>query len=110
MRKNLFEMGANLGEGWQSDNKEKKTEQTSMEIKEPNRHQLHIAKEKRRSKTVTIVKPFYVEKQALQHLLKELKKSLGTGGTHKENRLEFQGDIQEQLRKTLEHLGYRFKT
>ena len=109
MKENLFEMGADFGDDWSSDNKDKSTNKVSSEIKEPNKHQLHFAKEKRRGKVVTIVKPFNLEKSNLQALVKTLKKKLGTGGTVKENSLEFQGDIPEQLRKHLEHLGYRFK-
>jgi len=108
--KNLFEMGANFSDNWSADNKQKPTKKVSTEIKEPNKHQLHFAKEKRRGKIVTIVKPFYLEKSNLQALVKTLKKKLGTGGTVKENSLEFQGDIPEQLRKHLEHLEYRFKS
>jgi len=107
--KNLFEMGADFNDDWSSDNKDKPTKKIAIETKEPNKHQLHFAKEKRRGKVVTIVKPFYLEKSDLQILVKTLKKKLGTGGTVKENSLEFQGDIPEQLRKHLEHLGYRFK-
>ena len=109
MKKNLFEMGANFGDDWSSDNKDKPSKKVSTEIKEPNKHQLHFAKEKRRGKVVTIVKPFYLEKSALQALLKTLKKKLGTGGTVKKDSLEFQGDIPEQVRKYLEDLEYRFK-
>jgi len=113
MRKNLFEMGANLetdnDKGWHSDNKDKSNKQTSREIKDPNKHQLHFAKEKRRGKIVTIVKPFYVTKAELQALLKTLKKKLGTGGTIKDNSLEFQGDIPSKVRAVLELLEYRFK-
>jgi translation initiation factor 1 len=109
MKQNLFEMGADFGDDWSSDNKEKPTKKVSTEMKEPNKHQLHFAKEKRRGKVVTIVKPFYLAKSDLQALVKTLKKKLGTGGTVKENSLEFQGDIPEQLRTHLEALGYRFK-
>ena len=107
--KNLFEMGANFSDNWSADNKQKPTKKVSTEIKEPNKHQLHFAKEKRRGKIVTIVKPFYLEKSNLQALVKTLKKKLGTGGTVKENSLEFQGDIPEQLRKELVALEYKFK-
>ncbi len=102
-------MGADFGDDWNSDNKVKPRKATSTEIKEPTKHQLHFAKEKRRGKVVTIVKPFYLAKSDLQALVKTLKKKLGTGGTVKENSLEFQGDIPELLRKYLEHLEYRFK-
>ena len=109
MKENLFEMGANFGDAWSSDNKDKPSKKTSTEIKPPEKHQLHFTKEKRRGKVVTIVKPFYLDKTAIQALLKTLKKKLGTGGTIKEDSLEFQGDIPELLRKHLESLGYRFK-
>ena len=107
--KNLFEMGSNFNDEWSSDNKNKINNNIESKIKEPNKHQLHFAKEKRRGKTVTIVKPFYLNKNDLQDLVKKLKKKLGTGGTTKENSLEFQGDIPELLRKHLEVFGYRFK-
>ncbi len=109
MKKNLFEMGADFGDDWSSDNKDKLSKRVSTEVKAPEKHQLHFAKEKRRGKVVTIVKPFYLDKNTLQALLKILKKKLGTGGTVKEDSLEFQGDIPELLRKHLEALGYRFK-
>ena len=102
-------MGANFEDDWSSDNKQKSTKNVSTEIKEPNKHQLHFAKERRRGKVVTIVKPFCLAKNDLQALVKTLKKKLGTGGTVKEDSLEFQGDTPEKLRKHLEALGYRFK-
>ncbi len=102
-------MGADFGDEWSADNKDKPSKKISTEIKAPEKHQLHFAKEKRRGKIVTIVKPFYLDKTALQALLKTLKKKLGTGGTVKEESLEFQGDIPDTLRTQLETLGYRFK-
>ncbi len=112
MKKNLFEMGADFSDGWQSDNKTgaaKKNNQYCKEILPPGKHHLHFAKEKRRGKVVTIIKPFCLDKKELQALLKNLKKKLGTGGTVKENTLEFQGELQKQLKTLLENLGYRFK-
>ena len=106
---NLFEMGADFSDDWSSDNKDKPSKKVSIEIKIPEKHQLHLAKEKRRGKVVTLVKPFYLDKSTLQTLLKTLKKKLGTGGTLKEDTLEFQGDIPIPLRKQLEALSYRFK-
>jgi translation initiation factor 1 len=110
---NLFEMGANFGaekdNSWSSDNKDKAPKKTSTEIKAPKKHQLHFAKEKRRGKVVTIVRPFCLAKSDLQTLVKTLKKKLGTGGTLKEDSLEFQGDIPQKVRTHLEALGYGFK-
>ncbi len=111
-KKNLFEMGADFEEGWSSNNKDRVVKNSTLPCKEilaPQKHQLYFSKEKRRGKVVTIVKPFCLEKQELQALLKTLKKKLGTGGTIKENTLEFQGELQETLRLQLEALEYRFK-
>ena len=109
MKENIFEMGANFSDDWSSDNKEKKTQEIDKETKEPQAHHLHFAKEKRRGKVVTIVKPFYLEKKDLQTLLKTLKKKLGTGGTGKEESLEFQGEVKDNLKAQLEKLGYGLK-
>jgi len=110
MKENLFEMGTDLGDGWASDNKQKPSSPKSLEVKPPEKHQLYLAKEKRRGKVVTVVQPFYLEKAALQALLKTVKKRLGTGGTLKEDRLEFQGEVSEKLRQVLEAMGYRFRS
>ena len=112
MKKNLFGIGADLGEGWTSDNKEKpkkSSESFCQRHLPPEKHQLYFAKEKRRGKVVTIVKPFCLEKRVLQTLLKTLKKKLGTGGTIRENSLEFQGDIPDPIKKHLEAMDYRFR-
>ena len=109
MKKNLFEMGADFNDEWSSDNKEKPKKKVSTEVKEPQKHQLHFAKEKRRGKVVTIVKPFFLSANDLKALLKTLKKKLGTGGTVKDETLEFQGEVQENLKIQLEKLGYGFK-
>jgi len=66
MKKNLFEMGANFLNEWSSDNKEKPKKKISNQIKEPEKHKLHFAKEKRRGKVVTIVKPFYLSSNDLK--------------------------------------------
>jgi translation initiation factor 1 len=103
----MFEMGAKFDDGWSLKKEESKN--ITKELKTPKKHQLHFAKEKRRGKTVTIVKPFFLEKKELQALLKTLKKKLGTGGTLKEQSLEFQGEVQENLKSILTALEFRFK-
>ena len=112
MKKNLFEMGSSMGgdlnNAWISDNKTKKR-QRAIEQKEPNKHQLYFSKEKRRGKIVTIVQPFYLDKDGLNQLLKKLKSKLGTGGTIKDNSLEIQGEKKDILAKELTSMGYRLK-
>jgi len=109
MRDNLFEIGRDMSDGWSADNKTKPTKPKDSKPKEPNKHQLHFAKEKRRGKVVTIVRPFHLKKDDMQALLKTLKKKLGTGGTIKDDSLEFQGDIATTLRTQLEIQNFRFK-
>ena len=106
---NLFEMGADFDNGWSSDNKDKTHKADTTVYKEASEHRLHFAKEKRRGKVVTIVKPFYLRKETLEGLVKNLKKKLGTGGTIRENSLEFQGDIPQKIRAHLVTIGYVFK-
>ena len=103
----MFEMGAKFDDGWGSDNKEKKVHSSVCKL--PKEHRLVFAKEKRKGKVVTIVKPFYLEKRALQELLKHLKKELATGGSLKENSLEFQGDIKDKLSSRLKELDFSLK-
>jgi len=79
------------------------------ETLEPAKHQLVLHKEKRRGKVVSLVGPFFLEKDVLKALLKTLKKKLGCGGTVSEDFLELQGDIQPKLREYLEALEYRYK-
>ncbi len=109
MKKNPFEMGVSWDNGWSSDNKAKEQKSKSAEIKTPKEHRLHFAKEKRRGKIVTIVKPFFLESKELNELSKKLKKTLGIGGTTKENTLEFQGEVQAKLKEELSKLGFSFK-
>jgi translation initiation factor 1 len=106
---NLFEIESKFEETWVSDNRSKPKQKPPTQIKAPQKHRLHLAKEKRRGKTVTIVKPFHLNKSNLQALLKILKKKLSTGGTLRDEALEFQGDMSDILRSELEVLNYRFK-
>ena len=103
-------MGAQFEDTWVSDNKQPSVKSPAIQIKAPDKHRLYFAKEKRRGKVVTIVKPFCLDKPTLQNLLKTLKKKLGAGGTVKEDTLELQGDISDLLRPQLEKLHFRFGT
>ncbi len=108
MKKNLFEMGASWDSNWNSDNKTKESK-TIGEIKSSDKHRLHFAREKRNGKIVTIVKPFFLDDSSAEALLKTLKKSLATGGTIKDDALEFQGEVSEKLKAQLIKLGYGMK-
>ncbi len=86
-----------------------KCESDIAEVKEASKHQLVFHKEKRRGKAVTLVGPFFLDKEEMKELLKTLKKKLGCGGTINEDFLEFQGDIQPKLKELLEGMAFRFK-
>jgi len=101
-------IGANFETDWavvEESPKEKK----KLKLATPEKHFLHFAKEKRRGKIVTLVGPFQLETKEAKDVLKKLKKSLGTGGSYKDDFMEFQGDIAEKLRVALEKMHFRFK-
>ena len=101
-------MGAKFEDGWSSDNKTKpKIEKANL--KEPNKHSLYFAKEKRRGKVVTVIKEFFLEPKELKSILQQLKKELGCGGTIKQNSIELQGEVEQSAKEILKKLGFRFK-
>lgn len=101
-------IGADLGEGWSET--QEQSAPLAGELLEPAKHQLLFKKEKRRGKTVTLVGPFALPKDAAQAVLKRLKKKLGSGGSYKAPWMEFQGECSDPLRRLLEtDEGFRFK-
>lgn len=114
----MFEIGAKLGEGWSVDavcpkcgnNRSECTCAKAVEPMAPNLHRLVCKREKRRGKPVTLVGPFALEKSEAAALVKRLKKQMGTGGTFKEEWMEFQGEAAEKLRPLLEREGFVFKS
>ena len=101
-------IGADIDDGWAEVQSSRKSRITT-EIKEPQKHQLHFAKEKRRGKTVTLVGAFSLSDKDATKVLKTLKKKLGCGGAYKETFMEFQGELKEKIRPLLIAEGFRFK-
>jgi len=101
-------MGAKFEDGWSSDNRVKNKKE-SIKILEPSKHKLIIKKEKRRGKVVTIIEPFYLSKENLKSLLKELKSKFGCGGTIKDNSIELQGKPSLELKEYLKKSNFNFK-
>lgn len=108
-KKALFDLGSSLDndKGWAFETK--KIVSKSVEIKLPEKHFLVLKMEKRLGKPVSIVGPFCLSKEALHSLCSLLKKKLGSGGTSKEEWLEFQGECREKLKVLLMEQGFRFK-
>jgi len=100
-------IGADIDDGWAEVKSKKTTPKTQIIPTE--KHKLHFAKEKRRGKVVTLVGEFFLSKEDANATLKKLKKTLGCGGTYKDNFMEFQGEIQPRLREALLKLGFGFK-
>jgi len=101
-------IGANINDGWGEVQTPTKKKSTHI-ILAPQKHNLYFAKEKRRGKTVTLVGEFSLERKEANELVKKLKKSLGCGGSFKNNMMEFQGELKEKLRSLLEKEGFRFR-
>lgn len=77
----------------------------------PNRITARLSLEKsgRRGKTVTVVGGLPRNEEFLKAICKELKRSLGSGGTTSEDRVEIQGDHRERLRELLRERGWMVK-
>lgn len=82
---------------------------TKKELVEPAKHFLFFKFEKRKGKPVTLIGPFQIKKDEAIALLKKIKKSLGSGGSYKDEFMEFQGDCKERLRELFSKEGFRFK-
>ncbi len=109
VKKALFDLGSSLDNdrGW--DFEAKKAVSKPVELKLPEKHFLVLKMEKRLGKPVSIVGPFFLSKEALLALCSLVKKKLGSGGTCKEEWLEFQGECREKLKAILGEQGFRFK-
>jgi translation initiation factor 1 len=78
------------------------------EDKLPSEHKLKIQTEKRRGKTVTVIKEFFVPEKEQKKLLKLLKSKLSTGGTFKDRAVEIQGDFGLKAKELLQKEGFNF--
>ncbi len=103
----MFEMGAKFEDGWSLEKETKHIVKSAY--KSYAKHQLYFTKQKRKAKVVTIVKPFFIEKEELESIFKKLKKKLATGGSIKRDVLEFQGDFKDSLLKEFKSLGFGVK-
>jgi translation initiation factor 1 len=107
-------MGIKIGssldndKAWSSDTK-KKIKEILKEKKKPSEHSIVFKMEKRRGKSVSIMGPFFIAQDELQALCKKIKKKLGSGGTCKDEWLEFQGECRDRLKVLTKEEGFRTK-
>ena len=94
---------------WSSDTK-KKIKEILKEKKSPNEHSIVFKMEKRRGKPVSIIGPFFIAQNEMKELCKKLKKKLGSGGTCKDEWMEFQGECRDKLRELIKQEGFRTKS
>jgi len=89
--------------------KRRRVATATMVIKNPNKQGIRIRRESkgRGGKTVSIVDGLPLDDAALKKLLKQLKRSLGSGGAVKNGMLEIQGDHRDKLLILLEKLGHK---
>ena len=109
-RNMVIKIGSSLDndKAWSSDTK-KKIKEILKEKKEPNEHSLVFKMEKRRGKPVSLMGPFFIAEKELKELCKKIKKRLGSGGTCKEEWMEFQGECRDRLKEIIKKEGYRTK-
>lgn len=102
-----LDIGAHFDKGW-SEVSEAKVEKKG-EILPIKAHKLVFKREKRRGKVVTLIGRFYLPKDEANTLLKRIKKRLATGGSLKEEWMEFQGEQEPKLRELFVQEGFTFK-
>lgn len=78
---------------------------------QPKDHLLKVRREiaGRNGKPVTVIFDLPKHEKFCLELLRDLKKSVGAGGTYKDAKIEIQGDHRERLMATLTKLGFRVK-
>lgn len=100
---------------WSSESgDQRKVEQKSQPAKvsiAPNKQTvyLHRDNKKRGGKGVTLLKGLVLTEPDLISLAKQIKQSLGSGGTVKDGVIEIQGDQREKIGEVLIKMGYRIK-
>lgn len=109
MKKNLFEMGANLSSEHFDTQKEEKKKPKAQHNVPQKEHQLVFTYEKRNGKPVTLVGQFNCDENTKKEVLKLLKKKLACGGAINEEWLELQGDVKEKIKTILEPQGWKFR-
>jgi|WetSurSiteA1Bulk_404760.scaffolds.fasta_scaffold00224_12 translation initiation factor 1 len=70
---------------------------------------VRLERKGRGGKTVTIIEGLRMSEKEREFLLRNLKSSLGTGGTAKDTSLEIQGDHREMIMAELESMGHKPK-
>lgn len=70
---------------------------------------MRLEKNGRGGKTVTVLFELPNNETYFADLTKQLKNSLGTGGTFKNNRIEIQGDHKSRVQAFLEKMGFKVK-
>ncbi len=79
------------------------------QITRPQDQPARVRREKRAGRFVTVITGLDPKASDLPALLKELRSSLGTGGTIKDGALELQGDHRDALVDLLRSRGYPAK-
>jgi len=82
---------------------------TAGKLTPPKLQLARVRREKRRGKLVTVIAGLDPAATDLPALLKELRTTLGTGGTIAQNEIEVQGDHREKILANLIAKGYPAK-
>lgn len=65
--------------------------------------------EKRKGKPITIIDGYTGHQEDFKELARDLKKSLGVGGSIKKDQILIQGDYRPQVMKILQEMGFSVK-
>lgn len=70
---------------------------------------IRLEKNKRGGKLVSVIFELPLNPEYNKKLCKELKAKCGTGGSHKDDSIEIQGDHRQKLKELLEKKGFSVK-
>lgn len=70
---------------------------------------IYIDRRARRGKEATVIEGFLCTPQRVKEIASELKRTLGCGGSVRDDEILLQGDVRDKTGERLEKLGFRTK-
>lgn len=70
---------------------------------------IYIDRKKRRGKEATVIEGFECDDQRLKEIARELKQTLGCGGSQRDGEILLQGDVRDKAVECLARMGLKSK-
>lgn len=70
---------------------------------------IYIDRKKRRGKEATVIEGFECDDTRLKEIARQLKQTLGCGGSQRDGEILLQGDVRQKAGEVLADMGIRYK-